>query len=205
MKAIQAVFADGRIRSWPERSAIEYFGENVQPEFEVRFDDVSNGVYIEGRHWEAVPADSSDMFSRPDQRGSSCELVNDFFIQIITAEELGDIVEVRYGAELVLVRIDEELVNLGKISTLQTLYMSEKRDSALKLLIAELYEIITAQNSLDDGSGPPNPIAAQLGVSQRLLDSSLAFRADVLAASSDAEIGGFEGEIEDEGVPFDFS
>ncbi len=188
---IEVEWKSGKITRFPDTGYEgDNFGENVAPEIDIRFDDVSGGLYLEVRHHEPErpsqdgPADPD---SEQDPRGLPCRIYNDYYIELVSAEDMDDVVWVSYDGQPRFIRIMGELVNFAKVRALQKLYLGNgKADAAVLSQIAELCSIVRSQmrNRLA-GSGQAwsdadldEACAAELGVSRGVLRAACAFQAE---------------------------
>lgn len=188
---IEVEWKSGKITRFPDTGYEgDGFGENVAPEIDIRFDDVSGGLYLEVRHHEpARPSQDgpADPDSEQDPRGLPCRIYNDYYIELVSAKDMDDVVWVSYDGQPRFVRIMGELVNLAKIQALQKLYLGNgKADAAVLSQIAELASIVRSQmrNRLADagqtwgGADLDEACAAELGVSRNILFAAGAFQAE---------------------------
>ena len=188
---IEIEWKNGKITRFPDTGYEgDNFGENVAPEIDIRFDDVSGGLYLEVRHHEpARPSQDelADPHAEPDPRGFPCRIYNDYYIELVRAEDMDDVVWVSYDGQPRFVRIMGELVNLAKIQALQKLYLGNgKADAAVLSQIAELASIVKSQmrGRLADAGQTwgvadlEEACAAELGVSRSILFAAGAFQAE---------------------------
>ena len=106
---IEIEWMDGHVTKVPELALGDAFGESVQAELDFRFDDVSEGLWVEVRHHE--PDEGSD----GDPRGRACTLYADCRYGLVDAADLGRIFCVLYEGQPRICRIAGELVNLSRV------------------------------------------------------------------------------------------
>lgn len=199
---IEVEWKDGRITRFPDTGYEgDNFGENVMPEMDIRFDDVSHGLYLEVRHHEPHRPKSTELGRQgeeQDPRGFPCRIFNDYFIELISGEDMEDVVWVTYAGQPRFVRINGELVNLAKIVALQKLYIGDPgASSAILSQIAELLVVIEpqvrARLATSEGGRHGNvddACATELGVSRSILYAARSF-----LAAKEAEEAPFDGSL----------
>lgn len=96
---IEIEWMDGHVTKVPELALGDAFGESVQAELDFRFDDVSEGLWVEVRHHE--PDEGSD----GDPRGRACTLYADCRYGLVDAADLGRIFCVLYEGQPRICRI----------------------------------------------------------------------------------------------------
>lgn len=188
---IEIEWKNGKITRFPDTGYEGgNFGENVAPEIDVRFDDVSGGLFLEVRHHEPARPSQDELVgphAGQDPRGVPCRIYNDYYIELVRAKDMDDVVWVSYDGQPRLIRIMGELVNLAKTQALQKLYLGNgKADAAVLSQIAELASIVKSQmrGRLADAGQTrgvadlEEACAAELGVSRSVLFAAGAFQAE---------------------------
>ena len=80
---IEIEWIGGHVTRIPELALGGAFGESVQAEVDIRFDDLSDGLVVEVCHHEP------DGEAGGDPRGRACAVYSDFFYSLIEPEDLG--------------------------------------------------------------------------------------------------------------------
>lgn len=80
---IEIEWIDGHVTRIPELALGDAFGESVQAEVDIRFDDLSDGLVVEVRYHEP------DGETGGDPRGRACAVYADCFYSLIEPEDLG--------------------------------------------------------------------------------------------------------------------
>lgn len=176
---IQIDWLDGRITRFPEYNAGDAFGENIQPELEIRLEDLSDGIWIYLRHNEPIRP-KQGVHQKQDPRGLACNVFADAFYQIATKEDVEQIAVLSYEGVPRLINDNGELINLSKFNALRNLYLGDD-SSAIALQAASLFKILQERSG-----GTEDEIAKQLGLSPAFLQHarSLALQDDTPAAAA---------------------
>lgn len=177
---IEIEWIDGRVTRIPELALGDAFGESVQAEVDIRFDDLSDGLVVEVRHHEP------DGEAAGDPRGRGCEVYADCFYSLIEPEDLGRVQCVLYDGAPRICRIGGELVNLSRASALCSSIVGEGAGSALEMIAACARYL--KGPSWESDAAARNSVAAELGVPRAAVDAAVAGRCDIGAA------GRWEGE-----------
>lgn len=204
---IEIEWRSGKITRFPDTgSGSDGFGESVLAEADIRFDDVSGGLFMEVRHHEPLRPSEDDLASASaelDPRGIPCQIYNDYYVELVSADDMGEVVWLSYDGKPRFVRIDGELVNLAKVTALQKLYLGDaKASGAILSQIAALLEVIEPQvrarlSSGTDPRGPANvedACAEELGVSRATLDAARCFQALEGSRDEDGSTGSDEAD-----------
>lgn len=105
---IEIEWMDGLVTKVPEFALGDVFGESVQVELDFKFDDVSEGLWVEVRHHK--PDEGSD----DDPRERACTLHADCHYALVDAVDLDRIFCVLFEGQPRICRIAGELVNLSR-------------------------------------------------------------------------------------------
>lgn len=105
---IEIEWMDGLVTKVPEFALGDVFGESVQVELDFKFDDVSEGLWVEVRHHK--PDEGSD----GDPRERACTLHADCHYGLVDAVDLDRIFCVLFEGQPRICRIAGELVNLSR-------------------------------------------------------------------------------------------
>lgn len=179
---IQINWLDGRITRIPEICVGDAFGQNIQPELEIKFDDISDGIWLLLRHNEPVQPQKG-VHKESDPRGLESIVLADAFYQIATAEDIPNIAILYYEGEPVLANDKGEIINLAKINAIKNIYMDNCGDSICNQ-VACLYKILAER-----GEGDEDKIAEKLGITPAFLEYA---RRQALMESD--EEAGFEAQ-----------
>lgn len=105
---IEIEWMDGLVTKVPEFALGDVFGESVQVELDFKFDDVSEGLWVEVCHHK--PDEGSD----GDPRERACTLHADCHYGLVDAVDLDRIFCVLFEGQPRICRIAGELVNLSR-------------------------------------------------------------------------------------------
>lgn len=162
---IEIEWIDGHVTRIPELALGDAFGESVQAEVGIRFDDLSDGLVVEVRHHEP------DGETGGDPRGRACAVYADCFYSLIEPEDLGRVQCVLYEGTPRICRIDDELVNLSRASALCTSVLGNGAGSALEL-IAACARYLQGSRCVTDVAAR-RAAAAGLGIPRKVLDDAI--------------------------------
>lgn len=193
----------------------EPFGASLASEIDLRFDVLDEGLFIEIAHHEP---ESSSVDSAPTRKagfdtevedcqfeGQKAYLKSDNYIQLLSPEDFKDVGQITRAGQLKIISMGEELVVFSRISALSALYLSEERDMAVLVRVAELASILERQLLLDEPHEDESQevaehkrdqaIALEIGVSVALLRKARMF-ADSLASEEDAlDVAGDDDDL----------
>lgn len=171
---------------------------NLLTEFYIRFDDISEGLFVEISHHaiEQQGRPSEDMDDIPSEGDELClgekaYIYNDYYMQLISPEELkSKVFKVSLEGVPLLINLDGELINLAKSNQLTELY-GLRSNTGLLIHFADLAERLEEEAMLDESDGIDSEIALmqrdqriawEIGISVDLLN-----RAKLLKQLSEEE------------------
>lgn len=162
---------DGRITEYPDQ-AFRFTGGHDCPTAEVdyRFDDLTDGLYVEVRFQEAV---GNAEGQPPDMRGNACERRNDCFYQVFPAQGCEHVLAVFHDGVKRLARIGGELVSLARIDALSGIYLSTDDCNSDIDAIAALYGHLCRDYADRSEDEVHANVAADLGLSVDVLKRCL--------------------------------
>lgn len=171
---LEITFLDGRVRTVTPQyyTTGEPFGGCLMTEFELRLDDLSEGLFLEVSHHRLSTERKKSGWglSRPSLQG-------DASLMLLDAEELKETLEAKWNGEVVAARIASELVVLAKANALMSSYSVPRRDYSLLASIGCLSELVGRDEDMTIEGGTTGDIdyyiesvvAQKIGVSCRLL------------------------------------
>lgn len=171
---IEIEWIDGHVTRIPELALGDAFGESVQAEVDIRFDDLSDGLVVEVRHHEP------DGEAGGDPRGRACTVYADCFYSLIEPEDLRRVQCVLYGGTPRICRIGGELVNLSRASALCSSVLGNGAESALELIAACARYL--KGPSWESDAAARDAVAAELGVPRAVVDDAVSGRCGVGAS-----------------------
>lgn len=165
-------------------------GEGVMAELEFRFDDVSEGLFVEARHYEAVADDR--IGAEVDRRGAKCILVNDWYAEIVPVWQIDDVAEVSLDGERKLARINGELASMSKLNSLMNAYLPA--DTSVIEAISVLYRLLEKEVERDavdengevDEERVADEVARRMGLSRSLIATALEQAPELPSGLADA-------------------
>lgn len=186
---IQIDWLDGKITRVPEYDVGNAFGENIQPELDIRLEDLSDGIWIYLRHNEPNRP-KQGVHEKQDPKGLSCTVYADAFYQIATKEDIEKIAVLSYEGVPRLINDNGELINLSKFNALRNLYLGDD-SSSIALQAASLFKILQERSG-----GTEDEIAKQLGLSPAFLQHarSLALQQDTAQGEQPTEDADIEAD-----------
>lgn len=183
---ISVQFEDGswrvvNLENKSEESAIP--GLEVH-EWDIAFDDISDGLYVYFSRLTAAP--DGELDENPDPEKGYCSYMErDFYIQVLTAEELNKVMRISYSGVAIYERIFGELVPLQRISMLGNQYLNDKQEASFLVIIAQLSECLEREiegklpeESASDEEAKVDTldiVAAKLGVSRTVIEQAREF------------------------------
>jgi hypothetical protein len=175
-KYLEVFFDDGRVRrydfeNWSHSSAMS---TTLTHEIDVRFDDLSEGLYAEFAHDEI-----SNEEQVSDERGRSARNLADGYILLLSVEELSHAVEVVYNDKSMLQRLDGYIVNMAKLSSVVSLYIGSVNGS-LTDVIAVAGNVLMRKHSEQTEDEAISASAFELGVPEPLFRQIMAEAAENL-------------------------
>ena len=110
-------------------------------EWDIAFDDISDGLYVYFSRLTAAPDGELDESPDPE-KGYRSYMERDFYIQVLTAEELNKVMRISYSGVAIYERIFGELVPLQRITMLGNQYLNDKQEASFLVIIAQLSECL---------------------------------------------------------------
>lgn len=162
---IEIEWIDGHVTRIPEHALGDAFGESVQAEVDIRFDDLSDGLVVEVRYHEP------DGETGGDPRGRACAVYADCFYSLIEPEDLGRVQCVLYEGTPRICRIGGELVNLSRASALCSSVLGNGAGSALELIAACARYLQGSRCATDVAA--QRAAAAEVGIPRKVLDDAI--------------------------------
>ena len=155
-------------------------------EWDIAFDDISDGLYVYFSRLTAAP--DGELDERPDpEKGYRSYMERDFYIQVLTAEELNKVMRISYSGVAIYERIFGELVPLQRISMLGNQYLNDKQDASFLVIIAQLSECLEREiegTLPEEGASSEETkldtldiVAGKLGVSRTVIEQAREFNA----------------------------
>lgn len=173
---IEIEWVDGRVTRIPELALGDAFGESVQAEVDIRFDDLSGGLAVEVRHHEP------DGEAGGDHRGRGCAVYADCFYSLVEPDDMGRVQCVLYEGVPRICRIGGELVNLSRASALCSSVVGERAGSALEM-IAACAQYLQGPRCATDAAAR-HAAASELGIPRRALDVAIGWLDGNVGAAS---------------------
>lgn len=153
-------------------------------EWDIAFDDISDGLYVYFSRLTAAPDGELDESPDPE-KGYRSYMERDFYIQVLTAEELNKVMRISYSGVAIYERIFGELVPLQRISMLGNQYLNDKQEASFLVIIAQLSECLEREiegklpeESASDEEAKVDTldiVAAKLGVSRTVIEQAREF------------------------------
>lgn len=175
-------------------------------EWDIAFDDISDGLYVYFSRLTAAPDGELDESSDPE-KGYCSYMERDFYIQVLTAEELNKVMRISYSGVAIYERIFGELVPLQRITMLGNQYLNDKQEASFLVIIAELSECLEREiegklpeESASDEEAKVDTldiVAAKLGVSRTVLEQAREFNTseenELEVVEEDVDLGEDDG------------
>lgn len=193
---IEMTFDDGRVRTVTPQyyTTAEPFGGCCMAEFDLRFDDLSEGLRLEVSHHGPSGPRSEGEFCLPPLRG-------DASLMLLDRDELDRVVAVRWEGRLAAARVGGELVVLTRVGALAETYAPACEGMPVLEAIGRLAGAMRSSAAwracLPAGCDPAEAdeaLASAVGVTARLL--ALAEGAWAREAEEYDDEGGFDGRGE---------
>lgn len=175
---LEVTFTDGRVRTVSPQhyTTGEPFGGCLMSEFELRLDDLSEGLFLDISHHrlDAQAGRESEELAKPSLQG-------DASLMMLDPEELERLFVARWNGEVVIARVLEELVVLSRISALEEAYSLCGKGMSLFVRIARLAAAIRKAalfpidllGSGDSISRINDFVASEMGIPRNVLEVAI--------------------------------
>lgn len=187
---IEAEFDNGLIRRWQEPLVPVANKREVLVEIDVCLDDLSQGLWLEIRHFRGEFGEEESGESQ-DARGARCGLLQDYYLGLLDANDLKRLVLLKKDGDPLLIRFSGELVNLQRLRAKMRIYgAGEEGSEALVPLVGSLISDI---QRVSFEPKTPEELCGELGISEKLYQEGELWRQSAEAAKEEGN-GSEEGE-----------
>lgn len=171
-------FKNGRQRLYDPSAytTSEPFGLNVMSEFDIRWDDISEGLVVEISK-QAPEGQERPEFGKPiadsDERGTASRIEGATYIYILDTDELLNVSKISYRGEVMVRSMNGELVVMAKLGELCAAYLGDAEPTydAINALYPVLLRMRSREPMAADGARVDldRAIALEMGISENVL------------------------------------